>query len=168
MKNQFPFTDYDFFAYIAAGFVFLFALDHALHTTWMIRPTWTVVEGLFMTACAYATGHLLAGLASAMIERRLVARWLGKPTILLFGSEAGPAWFRRLLPSHYEPLPQKTRELILTKAAAEGISGPGEALFWLCFNAARNNKTAMDRMSAFINLYGTRPARAALRLRGGW
>ena len=30
MKSYFPFTDYDFWAYISCGFVFLFALNHVL------------------------------------------------------------------------------------------------------------------------------------------
>ncbi len=154
MKGTFPFTDYDFWAYISSGFVFLFALDHVLETGWMIRNDWTVVEGLFATACAYAVGHMLAGFASALLERRIVAKWLGKPSATLLGAEKGPRWFRRLYPSFYEPLPDKTRKLVFDKARQHGIDMPGEAMFWAAFDACRGNKTAMDRMSGFINQYG--------------
>src|SRR5690348_8019154 len=106
--RSFPFTNYDFFGYIASGFVFIFALDHVLGTGWMVRPSWTVVEGLFAMACAYAVGHLLAGVASASIERRLVHRWLGSPSLHLFGAALPPArfprlydWFGRVYPFYF-------------------------------------------------------------------
>lgn len=154
MRSQFPFTDYDFWAYISAGFVLLFVLDHVTQAGLMIRPTWTLVEGLFAMACAYAVGQLLAGLASAILERRLVARWLGSPSVTLLGVERGPNWFRRLYPSFYEPLPEETCKAILAKAREQDITKPGEALFLLAFDASRSNKTSMDRMSAFLNQYG--------------
>jgi hypothetical protein len=154
MRSQFPFTDYDFWAYISAGFVLLFAVDHAAQTGLMVRPSWTVVEGLFATACAYAVGHLLAGLASAILERRIVRHWLGAPSVTLMGVESGPGWFRRVYPSFYEPLPEETRKEIFAKATKRGVIEPGEALFWAAFDVARSNRTAMDRMSAFLNQYG--------------
>lgn len=154
MRNQFPFTDYDFWAYISAGFMLLFALDHVAEAGLMIRSTWTLVEGLFAMACAYAVGQLLAGVASAILERRLVARWLGPPSVTLLGVQRGPHWFRRIYPSFYEPLPEEMRTAILAKAHERGIANPGEALFIAAFDATRSNETSMDRMSAFLNLYG--------------
>lgn len=154
MRGWFPFTDYDFWAYIAAGFVFLFALDHVLQTGWMLRKDWTVVEGLLATACAYAIGHILAGLASALIERRLVRRWLGSPSETLLGDGKGPVWFRRIYPSYYEPLPDEIRDAVFASAKAVKINKPGEAMFWAAFNAARPNKAAMARMDTFLNQYG--------------
>jgi hypothetical protein len=35
--RSFPFTNYDFYGYIASGFVFIFALDRLLGTGWMVR-----------------------------------------------------------------------------------------------------------------------------------
>jgi hypothetical protein len=95
MRSYFPFTDYDFWGYIASGFVFLFALDHTLQTAIFQRSTWTLVEGLVAVAAAYAVGHLLAGIVSALLERRF-ARYLSRPSVLLLGATRGPAWFRHL------------------------------------------------------------------------
>ena len=156
--RSFPFTNYDFFGYIASGFVFLFAVDHVLSLGWMTRPAWTAAEGVFAAACAYGIGHLLAGGASATIERRLVRQWLGPPTLHLFeaGNRQGLVRqaFRRIYPSYFEPLPAQTRGRILDKAKVERIGEPGEALFWLAFSTAKVDKAASKRMGDFLNNYG--------------
>jgi hypothetical protein len=154
MKGFFPFTDYDFWAYIASGFVFLFALDHSLQTTIFQRPTWTVVEGLIAVSVAYAVGHLLAGFASAILERRFVRNYLGSPSALLLGAARGPKWFRYLYPEFFEALPKATIDKILARARAEGITEPGEALFWLAYDNVRQKKSTASRASIFLNLYG--------------
>jgi hypothetical protein len=154
VTRSFPFTNYDFFAYIASGFVFLFALDHVIATDWMLRPAWTIVEGLFATACAYAVGHLIAGFASAILERRLVRRWLGTPSLHLFGTGNPPYWAKRIYPVYFEAFPVETQARIREKATKEKVTEPGEAMFQLCFNTAKENKTASRRMADFLNLYG--------------
>jgi hypothetical protein len=152
--RSFPFTNYDFFGYIASGFVLIFAIDRVLETGWMIRPSWTVVEGMFVLACAYGVGHLLAGLASALIERRFVRRYLRPPTQHLLGAGGGPAWFKKIYPVYFEPLPNTTQDRIRERAAAAGITEPGEAMFWAAFDVAKNKKAAYKRMSDFLNNYG--------------
>ena len=137
MRSYFPFTDYDFWAYISSGFVFLFALDHSLQSAIFQRPTWTVVEGLIAVAVAYAVGHLLAGVASAVLERRFVRKFLGRPSVILLGVREGPKWFRHLYPEFCEALPKATIDKILVKARAQGITEPGEALFWLAYDNLR-------------------------------
>src|SRR5271165_283291 len=154
MRSYFPFTDYDFWAYISSGFVFLFALDHSLQSAIFQRPTWTVVEGLIAVAVAYTVGHLLAGFASAVLERRFVRNYLGRPSVILLGVRAGPKWFRHLYPEFYEELPKATDDKILAKARAQGINEPGEALFWLAYDNVRTKKSAYSRVSTFLNLYG--------------
>lgn len=154
MKGDIPFTDYDFWAYLSVGFVLLFAVDHAAQTGLMIRQSWTLVEGFFVTACAYAAGHLLAGLASAIFERRIVRGWLGAPSVTLMGTRRGPNWFRRLYPSFYESLPEQTRDAILAKSRASGVTEPGEALFFVASGAVRSNDATTKRLSNFLNLYG--------------
>jgi hypothetical protein len=109
---------------------------------------------LFATACAFAVGHLLSGFASALIERRLVRRWLGVPTLHFFNAGIAPALFRRLYPFYFEPLPADTQAKIRANAAHDGITEPGEAMFLAAFTVAKNNKTAYRRMSDFLNNYG--------------
>jgi hypothetical protein len=155
MKSYFPFTDYDFWAYISSGFVFLFALDHTLQTAIFQRSTWTIVEGLIAVAVAYVVGHLLAGLASAILERRFVGKYLGRPSVLpSWARRAALRWFRSLYPEFYEALPQATIDKILSKARIQGISESGEALFWLAYDHARKRKARANRVGTFLNLYG--------------
>ena len=153
-RSFFPFTDYDFWAYISSGFVFLFALDHSLQLAIFQRPTWTVVEGLIAVAVAYAVGHLLAGCAAAILERRFVRQYLGRPSLLLLGVREGPKWFQYVNPEFYEPLPKAIIDKILAKARTEGITEPGEALFWLAYDHIRQKKFRHARVSTFLNLYG--------------
>jgi hypothetical protein len=133
MKSYFPFTDYDFWAYISCGFVFLFALDHVLQTAIFQRSTWTLVEGLIAVAAAYVVGHLLAGLSSALLERRSANEHVGKPSAILLGEVGRGRWLQYLYPEFYEPLPKATIDKILAKGRSEGITEPGEALFWLAY-----------------------------------
>jgi hypothetical protein len=131
MRSFFPFTDYDFWAYISSGFVFLFALDHSLQLTIFQRPTWTVVEGLIAVAVAYAVGHLLAGCAAAVLERRFVRKYLGRPSLLLLGVREGSKWFRYVYPEFYEALPKATIDKVLVKARTQGITEPARRSFGL-------------------------------------
>jgi hypothetical protein len=105
-------------------------------------------------AVAYVVGHLLAGLASAILERRFVGKYLGRPSVLLLGTARGPRWFRSLYPEFYEALPQATIDKILSKARIQGISESGEALFWLAYDHARKRKARASRVGTFLNLYG--------------
>ena len=149
-----PFTDYDFWAYLSAGFLFLFALDYVLQTGVLLRPEWTVVQGVVATSCAYVLGHIFAGLSSAIFEERVLGLWLGKPRDLLFGTGSEPKWFRFLFPTYFKALPEETQRAALMRAASAGIMKPGEGMFWVAYDAARNNKVVMDRMNSFLNLYG--------------
>jgi hypothetical protein len=134
--------------------VFLFALDHILHTGIFQRSTWTFVEGLIAVAAAYVVGHLLAGLSSALLERRFVNKHIGKPSVILMGEVGRHKWLRYLYPEFYEPLPKATINKILAKGRSEGITEPGEALFWLAYDNVRKNRAAERRTGTFINLYG--------------
>jgi hypothetical protein len=42
----------------------------------------------------------------------------------------------------------------MSKAAAVGVTTPGEGLFWAAFAVARDDKTAQARLSDFLNQYG--------------
>ena len=53
MKNWFPFTDYDFYGYLASGFVLLFAVDYVFTDGIMRRrEKWTGVKSVLAVAVA--------------------------------------------------------------------------------------------------------------------
>jgi hypothetical protein len=150
--GKLPFTDYDFWAYLSAGFLFLVACDHAHGTDWMVTHQWSVTQALVATTCAYVVGQIIAGLASALIERCFTKRLLGVPIDILMGLTSGPELARWLIPSYYRPLPSETLAIIAAKANLP--PGHSDALFWIAFTAAKENEKSMQRIVSFQNLYG--------------
>lgn len=150
--EKLPFTDYDFWAYLSAGFLFLVACDHAYGSDWMLTHAWSIPEVLVTTATAYVVGHLIAGFAAAFLETGLTKSWLGSPIELLMGQKTGPKSVRWLFKSYFRPLPVETQSIITTKS---GLSASqSEPLFWIAFNTAKLDEKSMRRISSFQNLYG--------------
>lgn len=149
-----PFKDYDFWAYLSAGFLFLFALDHVLGTDIFMKEQWTAVQGAIAASAAYVVGHLAASISSILFERLLAARLLGPPREVLFGTAKAPKPIRVLMPGYFQALPPSTQDKALEKAKALGIDGPGEGLFWAAFDVAKNNTVSMGRLQGFLNQYG--------------
>lgn len=85
MEQKFPFTSYDFWAYLSAGFLLLFVVDYVAGTALLARDSWTVVQGIVAVSSAYVIGQLVASMSAAVFERVLVGRLLGYPQMVLFG-----------------------------------------------------------------------------------
>lgn len=154
MDQKIPFTSYDFWAYLSAGFLLLFALDSAAGTKLLLRDTWTVVQGVVAVSFAYAVGQLVASASSLLLEKLLVGKLLGHPRNVLFSQPKAWKWVRRCIPGYFEPLPIATQKAALEKGCKVGVHAPGEALFWPAFANARATASVMSRLSDFLNLYG--------------
>lgn len=151
--EKLPFTSFDFWGYLASGFLLLCAIDSAAGYGLLARKDWSVVEGILAVSVAYVVGHVIAGLSSLIFERGLVGRVLGWPSAGLFGVSTAPKWVQKLLSFYYGELPSETQKAILAKASAAGVSRPGEALFWLAFASARGSDRTMARLADFLNQY---------------
>lgn len=154
MENKIPFTSYDFWAYLSAGFLFLFIADLVAGTGLLARDRWTVVQGVVAVSAAYAVGQLVASLSSLVFERLLVGKLLGYPRNVLFGQPRAWRWVRALMPGYFSALPDQTRQATLDKCKGTGITSPGEGLFWAAFANARATPSVMSRLDYFLNLYG--------------
>lgn len=154
MDQKFPFTSYDFWAYLSAGFLLLFAIDSASGTKLLMRDNWTVVQGIVAVSLAYAVGHLLASLSSFVLERGLVGKVLGYPRDALFDRPKAPPWLRKLLGAYFQPLQPETQAAALEKGEKVGVKTSGEALFSAAFAYARQTSSVMARLDNFLNLYG--------------
>lgn len=154
MESKIPFTSYDFWAYLSAGFLLLFAVDHVVGTEVFARSSWTLVQGIVLVSGAYALGQVVASAAAFLLERGLVERLLGAPRNVLLGRPRAWRWVRRLLPGYFRCLPDEVRQAILSRGRTLGIDGPGEALFWVAFQHARTTPVVMARLDNFLNLYG--------------
>jgi hypothetical protein len=154
MDPKFPFTSYDFWAYLSAGFLLLFAVDQVAGTSLLMHDNWTVVQGIIVVALAYATGHIVASVSSWVLEKMLVGKLLGYPRNVLFGKPKAWKWIRRCIPAYFEPLPEAVQKAVLEKGRRLGGSAPGEALFWPAVVNARAMPAIMARLNDFLNLYG--------------
>lgn len=162
MKQWFPFTDYDFYAYLTAGVFLLLGLDLAITGgSLMLRPAWTIVEVVIVIAAAYVVGQIAAGPSSTLLEHVAARRMLHPPMALLLGL-APPRLIERAFSAlfvgrGYGPLPKAVREAILASAAkAHGIptiTDP-EEVFQVAFPAARAVPDTVARIDQFRNLYG--------------
>lgn len=151
--EKLPFTSFDFWGYLAAGFLLLCAIDSAAGYGLLARKDWSVVESILAASAAYVAGHVIASFSSLILERGLVGRVMGWPSSGLFGASTAPKWVQRVCSFYYGKLPAETQKAVLDKAAAAGVSGPGEALFWLAFAKARNSERTMARLADFLNQY---------------
>ena len=154
MDQKIPFTSYDFWAYLSAGFLLLFAFDQVLGTALLAQDSWTLVQSIVAISGAYVIGHLIASMSSLLFEKFLVGKLLGYPKNILFGQPRAWKWFRRLMPSYFAPLPEATQKAALEKGGNAGVAMPGEALFWLAYANARATPAVMSRLENFLNLYG--------------
>lgn len=154
MDQKVPFTSYDFWAYLSAGFIVLAAIDYVASTHLLYRDSWTVVQGVMAMVSAYTVGQMVASMASFLYEKVLVTKLLGTPRLILFGRARAWKPVRWLIPGYFEALPEPTQQAILERAAHSGINVPGEGLFWCAFAYARMTPAVMSRLSDFLNLYG--------------
>src|SRR5262245_42840329 len=131
MKSWFPFTDYDFYAYLTAGLTVLFAVDYAFNNgAIMLRESWPVVQIIFVLAIAYILGQILAGAASILLEHWLARRVLHPPVALITGI-AKLRLRERLISKwvvgrYYEPFPLAVRQDILNRVATSLGCQPNE------------------------------------------
>ena len=150
-----PFTSYDFWGYLTAGFGMLFVADYAADTHLIDRQSWSLVESLVAISLAYMVGHVIAGMAAFLWEGLLLRKWTGVPTdILMAAAPKGPWLLRTIAPTYYKPFELSLRQRITKKANADGVPAKGEGLFWAAFGATRDSDRAQSRMSDFLNQYG--------------
>lgn len=163
MKDWFPLTSYDFYAYLTAGMIAIAAFDHAFMASVLANRTqWTVVDGVFWVAIAYLAGQIIAIPSSGLLEHVLARRVLRAPAQLLLGLKP-LRWRERAVAvifsaREYQPFPPPYRASILVKAGKElGIdaaSVSAEAAYQVAFPHARAVADCASRLDTFLNQYG--------------
>ena len=151
--DKLPFTVYDFFAYLSAGFIVLVSITAAFVGYEALQESPGFIVAVLFVIAAYVIGHVVANLSGDLIERRLVRKRLGMPTEHLLGpgtTGVGP----RLFPGFYSSLPSDTQRRVFTRAAERGFAGKGEALFFHCHAVMKNDDAVQARLNTFLNLYG--------------
>lgn len=163
MKDWFPLTSYDFYAYLTAGMVLLGAIDRVfMESALANEQQWTVIAGVFWAALAYLTGQIVAIPSSAIFEHIVARRILHAPSAILLGSHN-----RRLVEKilaaafgarEYSPLPVANQQSIRAKVAkalnVNAAAVDPEAAFFCAFPHARSVADSATRLDTFMNQYG--------------
>lgn len=151
-----PFDPYDFFGYLASGFVIVIGMNVVLGFPHVLGVELMPVEALLLLLAVYVTGQCMSSPAKALLEDVIVGRVLRTPAVILVASRRPPAWCR-ILPSYYRALPAGIRERLLTRCASEGLGSDeiGEAVFLHVRFApdVRTDTTLMKRLEEFRNKY---------------
>lgn len=152
--EKLPFSAYDFFGNLSAGFIMLVGAAAAFTDTDEWRTTPSLISGLILVIVAYIAGQIIAHLAAFLLERLLVRRVLKTPTHNLFAPQRAGFW-PLVLPGYFGPLPRAQREAVLQRATDEaGIMQAGEGLFFHCWGRVKRDPVVAARLSTFLNLYG--------------
>jgi hypothetical protein len=147
-----PFSVYDFFAFLATGFIVLCAADYSFDLGWLQKEKLPPGMIVFLTLGAYIVGHLVANLSSYFLEHKFLRGVLKSPEEILFRDTKG-GW-NRLFPIFYKAFPPETQRRVLDRAKAAGIDRPGRGLFFHCHAIVKRDKSTADRLSNFLNVYG--------------
>jgi hypothetical protein len=163
LKQWFPLTDYDFYAYLIAGMLLIGAVDYTLGGGVLVHKTqWSVAEGLFWVAIAYLVGQISAAPSSALLEHLVARKWMHSPADVQLGLQPRNL-FERLFaamfaPREYAPLAGSIQTKALDRATVETgqmrDTLTGDAVFQTAFHPVRQIGDTATRLSVFINLYG--------------
>lgn len=153
MDQKIPFTTFDFWAYLSAGFLFLFVADQVAGTGFLAREKWTVIQGVVALSGAYVVGQLATSISALVFERILVGKLLGYPPDVLFGYPKASRLIRPFFPDYFCYLPDRTRQLALEKGQAAGVSGSSDALFLAAYTNARATPVVFAKLETFLNQY---------------
>lgn len=163
MKQWFPLTDYEFYAFVTAGMLLIAAVDYsvagAILTT---RTDWGVVNGVFWTIIAYLVGQICAAPSAGLLEHVVARRWLSIPADIQLGLKPRNAAERLaaalFAQREYAPLSTAVREKALARAATQlgrAVTDlDGETVFQAAFHISRAVPDTAVRLGAFLNQYG--------------
>jgi len=151
--NKIPFSVYDFFGYLATGFLMLVVAAYATGRDAMLREPPTLVMGFFWIVAAYVLGHIVAHIASAFLEETVLRRGLGSPEEhLLAAKKVGLR--ARIFPGNFRPFPAATQQRVLKKAQHHGVTASDRSFFFHCHPLVKRDQATLERLNSFLNLYG--------------
>jgi len=164
LKQWFPFTDYDFYGYLACGLVVLFAFDYfQTGGQYLIHDHWSFIQGALIVSLAYVVGQIVAMPSSIILEHGFARGLLRPPAAVLMSNK--PTMLegfisRFLVGPYYSPFPEGTRTKILVNAETDTglqhhqLLANTEEIFTPAYNAARKIEDSRKRMDDFRNQYG--------------
>ncbi len=153
--NRIPFDPYDFFGYLASGFLLVVGMEMVFGFPHVIGQDFKVVDTVMLLLAIYIAGQLIATPAKAVLEDVVVDKILGRPSTNLFRKK-GP-WARGLLfPGFFKPLPKEIQARVHARVKSEEAPEIGEAFFLHVryHPQTLGNEKLMARLETFLNKYG--------------
>lgn len=151
--NRIPFSVYDFFGYLAAGFLLLVAADYNFGGLGLLGEPPKLVMTAFWVVVAYVIGHIVSHVASALLEEGVLRGLLGSPEEHLFGEKKSGGW-ARLFPGNFRPFPKATQKRLLDKAQRHSVPAPDRGFFLHCHPLVKRDQVTLERLNSFLSLYG--------------
>ncbi len=145
------FTVYDFFGYITAGILFIFAYQLWIFHHIIVPASFTVSSGLFYIIGAYIIGHLLSYCSKIIFERPLIC-FKHHPAYLLLHK----AQHKSLISDYYEPLPEVFRDKINNNPPSIFTQQKykGEDILTYLEAALGKDEKIKPRIDVYLSLYG--------------
>ncbi len=151
--NKIPFSVYDFFGYLASGFVLLATVDLVTGANWLFTRDIPVQVLFLLLVTVYIAGHLVAHLSSVLLELWFLRKVLGSPEVHMLNDCSGSRW-SSVFPGNFKPLPADTRRRTIKRAEQEDVAATGRGLFLHCHATVKRDQATLERLNSFLNLYG--------------
>ena len=148
-----PFTVYDFFGYLASGFLLILTAAYVTGKRCLFPDDLSFLASVFLILLAYILGHLMAEPAKLVYERLIIGRLLKRPDENLFHCNS-KKFLAKIFPEYYDSFPEAIREKIRKKAEDEGIADIGKPLFTHAYGKVKKDNDAINRVDIFLTLYG--------------
>lgn len=144
------------FGYLISGFLILAACEAAYDGSWLFEGEWQPESIAVFAAIAGGAGCLISRLSRIFVEQKLLHGCLTAPQEVLLSDHphGDRSWKQALFPTHYQPLPQETRDRLATIAERDGLHGSGSALFLHALAAVQEQPAIMRRILMYRQLSG--------------
>ena len=149
--KEFPFDPYDFFGYIASGFVVVIGLELILGVPRLLGSDLKTFDTIVASLGIYIAGQLVAGPSKWILEDVCVKKILKAPSVNLMKQHHG--FLKLLFPGYFTPLPNDVIDTINNKLNEKMV---GESLFLhIRFDQnIRNDEKLINRLNVFLKKYG--------------
>lgn len=163
MRTWFPFTDYDFYAYLTSGLILVAAFDLGFFNGALVyEESWSFVQGVFWTITCYLIGHVAAGLSSFFLQQLTFCGPFSSPESIILGLKnprLHERIIRRLFANEYSQFPEYISAKILEKLETDtgheiSAETDREVVFQTAFSISRYEDSSKQRLDTFMNLYG--------------
>jgi hypothetical protein len=159
MRDWFPLTNYEFYAFVASGMLLVATFDYCFADAVLVhRNEWTSVQFIFWTVVSFIVGHICAAPSAGLIEHLLARTVFHDPISVQLGLKS-PRWRERTAGwlfayREYAPLTLATRETILAAVAGGSDAHSTHRAFEVAYPVARQSEDTARRLESFQNAYG--------------